>query len=201
MPGGRHTRVFALPLRRSHMTELIAVIVAFAALGAVALLLAETQGRSGPAAAVGFYLGGPVLGVLLVLPLGIHDGEPSIDRSPELGIYGVSPSTFVLLTIASGLVAAAVASLGYLATTLVRLPPIESDPVQRPPFPVPSAAMKFFGLGPGASLDDVNGAYATRRAELEARGARSAELRRLQLTYERAIVFLATFSLLPREAC
>jgi hypothetical protein len=183
------------------MTDLIAVVVAFAALGAVALLLAKTQGRSGPAAAIGFYLGGPVLGVLLVLPLGVHDGESGSERPPELGIYGVSPSTFVLLTIASGLVAATAGSLAYLATTVVRLPPIESDLDERPPLPVPSAAMCYFGLGPGASLEDVNRAYAERRETLQAHGARSEELRRLQVTYERAIVFLATFSLLPREAC
>jgi hypothetical protein len=172
------------------MFAIVAAILIFIVIGAIVLLLAQTHGRCGPIAAVAFVLGGPVLGVVLIIPLGFQWTDQPRGQSPPNGLYGLDPVEYFTAMFLLGLLAAAAASAAYTISSDEGRAAIDLDPQESPPYPVPSAALRAFRLPPWATAEQVEAAYQEDRSKLELQGADEGELVRLRKRYERALRFV-----------
>jgi hypothetical protein len=181
------------------MFATVAAILIFIVIAAIVLLLAQTHGRCGPIAAVAFVLCGPVLGVVLIIPLGFQWTDQPRGQSPPNGLYGMEPVEYFTAMFLLGLLAAAAASAAYTISSDEGRAAIDLDPQESPPYPVPSAALQAFRLPPWATAEQVEAAFQEDRAELQSQGADEAELERLKKRYELALRFVGAGKI-PRTA-
>lgn len=159
-----------------------ASIGAIALLAVLALLHRRTGGRSSPVAALAFVLAGPIVGVVLLIPLAVK--ESARDRTVTT-IYGLTPLEYVAVMALAGLCAAAIAALAFTAFIRDELQQLRDDGAR--PRPAASPALRYLGLSAWATLEDVDRAYRDMAKRLHPdRGGDVREFKRLQRNYELA---------------
>jgi hypothetical protein len=153
-----------------------------------------THGRSSPLAALAFIVIGPILGVVLLLPVAAKNTSNSGHAGSKTWgkIYGLDLDEYCLAMTVAGLVAAICAAGIFAGVHADEFRHYHADPKVSLPRPMSSAALAALGLNAGATLEDIEQAYRNlaKHAHPDG-GGDNAQFKRLHANYERAKKYVA----------
>lgn len=144
-----------------------------------------TRGRSSPLAALGFVLGGPMLGVSVFVIAVLN--KPAGLPADSFRVCGLAPEEFMQAMIVIGLAAATAFAGTYTAMIKDELRADRWVFTKAPPRRVASSALHALGLHSFATIEEVEQAYRERAKQVHPdHGGDGEEFKRLQAHYDRA---------------